>query len=161
MNKNKYIISDDIDFYSEISNLENTNNNNNNNNNNVCLLTGEPLVKNNIIFECGHSFNYIPLFNEILVQKKYNIYNTEKLDTYNIKCPYCRVVYNYILPYIPSIFKEKKYGVNHPEKYTMKLYKCSYTFLRGKNKGNKCDEKAFDSEFGIYCEKHWKKYIRK
>lgn len=155
MNKNKYIISDDIDFYSEITNIENTNNND------VCLLTGEPLVKNNIKFECGHSFNYIPLFNEISVQKKYNIYDTEKLSTYNIKCPYCRVVYNYILPYIPSLVKEKKYGVNHPEKYTLKLYNCSYTFLRGKNKGNTCDEKAFDTEVGIYCEKHWKKYIQK
>ena len=31
-------------------------------NNKKCLITGEPLTEHSIKLNCGHEFNYIPLF---------------------------------------------------------------------------------------------------
>ena len=38
----------------------------------MCLITKEPLEENNIRLKCGHSFNYMPLYNEINRQKRLN-----------------------------------------------------------------------------------------
>ena len=40
------------------------------NNKDVCLISNNPLETNSIILECGHKFNYEPIFNEIVKQKK-------------------------------------------------------------------------------------------
>jgi hypothetical protein len=34
-----------------------------------CLITDEPLRRDHITLQCGHKFNYIPLFKEVLFQK--------------------------------------------------------------------------------------------
>lgn len=34
-----------------------------------CLITNEPLQKDHITLKCGHKFNYVPIFNEVLFQK--------------------------------------------------------------------------------------------
>ena len=34
-----------------------------------CLITDEPLRRDHITLQCGHQFNYIPLFKEVLFQK--------------------------------------------------------------------------------------------
>jgi hypothetical protein len=34
-----------------------------------CLITDEPLRRDHITLQCGHRFNYIPLFKEVLFQK--------------------------------------------------------------------------------------------
>lgn len=34
-----------------------------------CLITDEPLRKDHITLRCGHKFNYVPLFKEVLFQK--------------------------------------------------------------------------------------------
>ena len=34
-----------------------------------CLITNEPLQKDYITLKCGHKFNYVPIFNEVLFQK--------------------------------------------------------------------------------------------
>jgi len=34
-----------------------------------CLITDEPLRKDHITLQCGHKFNYVPLFKEVLFQK--------------------------------------------------------------------------------------------
>lgn len=36
---------------------------------NKCLITDEPLRKDHILLECGHKFNYIPLYKEVVFQK--------------------------------------------------------------------------------------------
>lgn len=38
-----------------------------------CLLTKEPLRPDHIKLECGHTFNYIPLFKEVIYQKCHKI----------------------------------------------------------------------------------------
>ena len=38
-------------------------------NNDVCLITGLPLTEHFVQLDCGHKFNYIPLYKEVINQK--------------------------------------------------------------------------------------------
>ena len=152
---NKYIIDGNIDFYKELLNDDEIKTDDN-----VCLLTGLPLIKNHIKLPCTHTFNYEALYNEVRNQKQFNEYNIHILQVYDIKCPYCRNVSHNLLPYVPIIKKEKINGVNSPDKYTMNHKSCSYQLMRGKNKGDICNENGFETDNeGNLCEKHWKKYL--
>lgn len=153
MSLSSYIIDDNIDFYEELLKDESSDNTEN-----ACLLTGMPLEKNYIKLQCSHTFNYEALFNEIHSQKQYNEFNNSRLNVYSIKCPYCRIVINNLLPYIPIIKNKKLHGINYPEKYSMVHKSCSYVFKRGKNKNNTCNKNGFETEAdGNICETHWKK----
>jgi hypothetical protein len=166
---NKYIIDGDggnINFYEELMKDEddadaNDVNDANANQKTVCLLTGLPLVKNHIKLSCSHTFNYEALFNEVISQKKYNEFDTQYINIYDIKCPYCRNITHNLLPYIPSIKKDKINGVNHPERYTMNHKTCMYIFMRGKNKGTACNQSGFETDYGDLCERHWKSSVAK
>ena len=130
---------------------------NTNNNDNICLITLENLTSNYITLECGHKFNYMPLYNEVIQQKTiYNNLETTILKINEIKCPYCRTINNKILPYIDMSGVRLIRGVNYPKIYRMKLHNCQWTMQSGKNKGCICNKPAFQSEFGIFCEKHFK-----
>ena len=62
----KYIIEDNINFFDEL-------NSDDCDPNNTCLIENKPLVDNFITLSCGHKFNYLPIYNEIIKQKtKYN-----------------------------------------------------------------------------------------
>ena len=77
----------------------------------VCLITAMPLEKNYITLNCGHDFNYKSILGEITKQKKsISMLETQKLDKYQLKCPYCRRIQNGILPFNKSFTKIK--GVN-------------------------------------------------
>lgn len=129
-----------------------------NNKNNLCLITNEPLSYIHVSLECGHKFNYEPIFQEIKHQKKKysNIYEVQILDRFEIKCPYCRNIQKSLLPPPPkkSGF-ESVYLVNRPIKYCMKpKNKCPYVFKGGKNKGTKCNKECYY----IYCNNHYKEH---
>ena len=67
--------------------------------NEICLLTHQQLTKSHIKLPCTHTFNYIPLFNEVSIQKTIkNSYETTRLRIHQMKCPYCRTVFDNILP---------------------------------------------------------------
>lgn len=157
--------------------------------NNLCLITKELLHPNHITLFCGHKFNYIPLYKEIVNQKNKsnNGYEITKLDIHQIKCPYCRTVTNKLLPYIPyASVKLIKY-VNCPEEHCMNATKCSHTFTR-RNKSDsnsddntdsnnessppstlsvikeyKCDKNGiyFEMEKVLFCQHHYKLYKKK
>ena len=156
---NKYKIEGDINFYEEL--LKDDDDTKKEDEDNVCLLTGLPLVKNNIKLPCTHTFNYEALFNEVQNQKEFNEYNImNAVQIYDIKCPYCRNISHNLLPYIPIIKNDKIHGVNCPDKYTMNHKSCSYQFLRGKKKGEACNDNGFETDNdGDLCEKHWKKSV--
>lgn len=117
--------------------------------NNICLISNELLEKDHIKLDCSHCFNYGPLYNEIVIQKtKVNPLETQKIDKYSIKCPYCRYTQKGILP-IRDGFKLVKY-VNYPSEYIIKTNKCSYIYLSGKRKNNTCN-KACHKQF---CTQH-------
>jgi hypothetical protein len=157
-----YIIEDNIDFYSKLhKELKNEENENNENNENICLITHEPLDTNYITLGCGHKFNYIPLYNEIINQKINNNYlEIIYLKINQIKCPYCRRITNKLLPYIQHPLVTYKKGVNYPAKYCMKLHSCHWVIKSGKSKGTPCCKDAYESNFGIYCCLHQKRASR-
>ena len=154
----KYKIEGDINFYDEL--LKDVDDDaSENTNTTVCLLTGLPLTKNHLKLPCSHTFNYEALFNEVYNQKQYNEYNVYALQIYDVKCPYCRNITHNLLPYVPTIKKQKINGVNSPDKYTMLHKQCSYRFMRGKNKGEMCNQNGFETDDGDLCEKHWIKRV--
>lgn len=86
--------------------------------NNKCLISNEILNVNNITLQCGHKFNYTELYNEVKYQKSNKQYDNARLKINQMKCPYCRQVSNFILPYYKYYNLMKIVGVNWPEKYS-------------------------------------------
>jgi hypothetical protein len=109
----KYNIEGDIDFYSELyKSLDvpccNTDAD-------LCLITSQPLTEHYVTLECGHKFNYVPLFNDIKNHKqKFNgMESTATHLTHNeIRCPYCRNKTTILLPYYDDIGLPKLHGIN-------------------------------------------------
>lgn len=148
------ILQDNINFYEELQKLESDDEDEN-----TCLLTNMILDENKITLPCNHSFNFFPLYKEVINQKTGPMigYETDRLNFDQIKCPYCRQKFNYLLPHI-RLNNEMSYisGVNSPEKICMKFKNCSYIYKAGKNKGNNCNKTAFHSSNGCFCNTHQK-----
>jgi hypothetical protein len=114
---NKYIIEGGIDFYEELYkslDIEETNEKTEEDNN-LCLITNKPLVENFIQLNCGHKFNYGPLFLDLKNHKqKFNLMegSSSKLATDEIRCPYCRTRQKGVLPYYEELGFPKINGVN-------------------------------------------------
>jgi hypothetical protein len=153
-----YIIEDGIDFYAEMNK-----NYGDEGGDGLCLISGQSLGSNHIELPCGHKFNYVPLYLEIVSQKrKYNPYNMERLMSYQIKCPYCRNVSDKLIPFIPvEDGVERMKGVNSPDSLCMSHHACSWVFKSGKNKNSPCKRKGFETDCGKLCEVHWKSAMRK
>ena len=135
-----YIIEDSINFYDELNNTDDEEEN-------CCLISGLPLTKNKVVLECGHEFNFQPIYNEVINQKiknKHTHYSNDRLLYHQIKCPYCRNIQNKLLPHV-KINKSMNYisGVNSPEKFCMKYHCCKYKLISGKNKGNICGKLGY------------------
>ena len=117
----KYNIEGDIDFFTELyKSLDNNNENIQNTSINiiedVCLISNQVLTDKFVTMNCGHKFNYISLFNDILNhKKKYN--SMEGYETHlkqnEIRCPYCREKSIGVLPYYEEFGFKKINGVNH------------------------------------------------
>lgn len=156
------VLEGNIDFYAL---LNNTDTDDEAENENICLLTHIPLDKNSIKLQCNHSFNFMPLYKEVLKQKiksSTTHYNTDKLLFHQIKCPYCRQKHNELLPHI-RLNKNISFisGVNGPEYLCMKSKTCTYVFKSGKNKNNCCPKSAYYDVNGCYCTTHRKNVSKK
>ena len=67
----KYKIEGDIDFFSEL--YKSLDNEDTENTDNLCLITNLPLIDKYFQMDCGHKFNYIPLYFDIKNHKlKFN-----------------------------------------------------------------------------------------
>jgi hypothetical protein len=177
-----------------------------------CLITDDKLRKDHITLECGHKFNYVPLFKDVLFQKCYllpknissklvttytknspssmtipsssssssassssssatmsksNIlsitynssYNLEitKLQYNEIKCPYCRTITPFILPFYPYPDVCKVKYVNTPSNLSLPALSCEYdNFISGENTVFTTNEKT---GCGLQCTYH-EKYDR-
>ena len=82
---------------------------------NLCLITNKELTDKFVKMDCGHQFNYIPLFNDIK-NHKYKFNNMEgtssRLNIDEIRCPYCRKKQKGVLPYYEELGLYKINGVN-------------------------------------------------
>jgi hypothetical protein len=127
----------------------------------TCLISKLPLEKNYISLPCTHKFNYFSLYKELIIQKKHKNYlNTVKLNSGEIKCPYCRSISKKLIPYIPLEGVKKIYGINHPLEYCMDHIPCAWIFKTGKRKNTVCNTNGYHSDFGKYCPTHYK-YMKK
>jgi len=151
-----YVIEGGIDFFAEIAQC--TLNDDVEDQNSTCLLTGEILDSNHVVLQCGHTFNYEPMFHEVVLQKSHKhafAHDTIRLSVNQIKCPYCRHVNSKILPYVPLPgCKAKLKGVNSPSAYCMPGKTCSWIFKSGKRKGLPCGCAAYEDADGIACTQH-------
>jgi hypothetical protein len=133
----KYKIEGGIDFYAELyksldieEDLEEVKN--------VCLITNQPLTDKHVIMNCGHKFNYIPIYKDIVNHKqKFNGMEggNGKLGTNQIRCPYCRKKQENLLPYYEELGLAKVNGVNFydpnikPTYNNHKHEKCTFKYL--------------------------------
>lgn len=151
-----YVIEGEIDFFAEIAQC--TLNSNTEDQSRTCLLTGELLDSNHVVLQCGHAFNYEPMFKEVVLQKSHKLafaHDTIRLSVSQIKCPYCRHVNTKILPYVPLPgCKVKMKGVNTPSAFCMPGKTCSWVFKSGKRKGLPCGCAAYEDTNGIACPFH-------
>ena len=120
-----------------------------------CLISKEKLDDTMIKLECGHAFNYEPLYNEIVKQKSgYRATEIVKLQVNQLKCPYCRNIQNKVLPYAGFLNLKKTIGVNSPAKWQMLNDRCNYSNNNKRSKyfNTACNEACW----GKYCSKHFR-----
>lgn len=105
-----YIIEGDFDFYNELyKSLDDEVEQNTQ----VCLITNMPLTKHFVELDCKHTFNYVPLFKDLVNYKtKFSSLETYRSKINEIRCPYCRRKQSSLLPYIEEISLPKEHGVN-------------------------------------------------
>lgn len=122
----KYIVEGAIDFFSELyKSLDEEEDMNDN----VCLITNAPLSDNFVQLQCGHKFNYLPLYKDIYNHKKNFNYlesTSGKLGKNEIRCPYCRKKQNEVLPYYENMGVNKVVGVNEVHVEETKSNKKTY-----------------------------------
>ena len=146
----QYEVEDDLDlnFFEALQNMQTQPQEHEN----ACLITSVPLNLFHVSLECGHKFNYEPLYQEVLRQKgRLGFHNYhEKIGMHQVKCPYCRTLTHRLLPYVgqhPVI--KRLAGVNSPASMCMPGVKCSHH--------TKCEVNAFyEHETKPYCMRHHK-----
>jgi gas vesicle protein len=151
---NKYKIEDKIDFFEELYKslvIEDDYNENNNN----CLISNEQLTDKFVELNCGHKFNYIPLYNDIVNhKKKFNFMegNNSHLKLNEIRCPYCRNKQDKLLPYYEELGLHKVNGVNfYQENLNKKINKnCEYEILND-NYDDKIEESESNKKYKCCC----------
>jgi hypothetical protein len=132
---NKYKIEGGIDFFDELYKSLNIEESEEKSEEDKCLITNNLLTDKHVSLLCGHKFNYTPLYNDLINHKKKFNYKEErsgKLNTNEIRCPYCRKKQQGVLPYYEEFGLEKVNGVNfYDPKYTFTnkfTNKCEYKF---------------------------------
>ena len=104
-------------FYTDLYKLLD-NDSDNESDSNKCLISDEILIDKFVNLPCGHSFNYIPLYNDIKNHKtKFNHMEStsSRLTIHEIRCPYCRSIHGSLLPYYEELGLPKIHGVNYLE----------------------------------------------
>jgi len=162
----KYNIEGGIDFYAELNKSMSCNDisgngmrdlsgndlTTNDDDTNKCLITRLPLVDGFVRMECGHSFNYLPLYNELVQQQKPSICGYAKIG--RILCPFCRNSQQTFLPYNPAF--KLVVGVNL---YPMKLLKSDLMQLCQETTACSIDGCVVTAGFALasgenYCQSH-------
>lgn len=109
----------------------------------LCLITNQPLTNNYVTLECGHKFNYIPIYKDILNHKqKFNVMEggKGKLRINELRCPYCRKKQTELLPYYEELGLSKVNGVNFYDPTAKQSSGISF-------KGAKCEYKGINESF--------------
>lgn len=144
----KYQIEGNINFYEEL--YKSLDDEDNNQEDNLCLITNTPLTNYHISLDCGHKFNYEPLYNDVLNhKKKYNTMERCILKTFEIRCPYCRKVQKKLLPYYAELGLDKVHGVNYIDEL-IQLKESTYTSPSTCWEKGACCYNIYDDSQNIY-----------
>ena len=136
----------------------------------TCLISGIPFdEETGVILECGHTFNYKSIYNDVVNSKRINQLETTKLDIDEVRCPYCRNVQKNLLPYKKNVILKKTNGVNHIDVKKMiginpdiKVIFCYDTTCDARNCNDKCYSICFTTDINDdkmkkkYCYQHFK-----
>jgi hypothetical protein len=123
----KYIVENEINFYEE---LKKSLKSNEEKLEKYCLITNDILIDKYIDLDCGHCFNYIPLWNEIYNQKFCQSFHKTTNIKDSIQCPYCRKIHYHLLPYYPEFNLKNAYGVTtNEEKYKISLINNNWVYI--------------------------------
>lgn len=116
----------------------------------TCPISGIKLEPSRTIqLECGHKFDAIGIYNEVIRQKKHPpSTETQILRKNEIKCPLCRQVQPRLLT--PHSDCPPVVGVNSPLKLCSFPHKCEYVFSKGKKTGQRCNRGCV----GEHCSQH-------
>lgn len=114
----KYKIEGGLDFFTELyKSLDDSDDEQKlDEETNMCLIDNTPLTNKYVEMECGHKFNYIPLYLDIKNHKqKFNGLESSsgRLNQDEIRCPYCRQKQKGVLPYYEELGLEKLHGINY------------------------------------------------
>ena len=109
----------------------------------MCLITNDPLEENHIKLLCNHSFNYLPLYNDLCKQQKNGTESYHKKNL--IKCPYCRSLHEYILPFNPNV--TPVYGVNTLNRIYMTPVKSAYNNIPNGYTEGVCEYKIISQHY--------------
>ena len=113
----KYNIEGSIDFFTELyKSLDDEDEEKDTDQENLCLITNLPLNDKFFKMDCGHKFNYVPLYLDIKNHKqKFNGMegNSSRLNKNEIRCPYCRNRHKGVLPYYEELGLARIDGVNY------------------------------------------------
>ena len=136
----------------------------------TCCISGMPIdEETGVTLECGHTFNYTSIYNDVVHSKKNNTLEISKLAIDEVRCPYCRNVQKNLLPYKKNIIRKKTNGVNHIDvrkmfniEPTIKVICCYDTICDAKNCNDKCYSICFTTDINDdkmkkkYCYQHFK-----
>ena len=171
MEDTQYDIENNIDFFTALKKALEEEDTQEQEYQDICLITKEPLADKHVTLECGHKFNYIPLYNDLVNHKtKFNKMERRQSGMNEIRCPYCRSHQKKLLPYYEELHLAKEPGVNCPELFFMKnskqVYCCAFqypdTILCGKANATKIN--VGDTDFGdtlYYCSQHKSEVVKK
>ena len=131
----KYNIEGGIDFFAELYKSLHVDENEDDDKN-KCLITDQLLTDKYVTLNCGHKFNYIPLYNYLVNYKnKFNVSESKKsiLNKNEIRCPYCRKKQLGTLIYYEELGLEKVHGVNFYDPYLKQdnnnlIHNCEYLY---------------------------------
>ena len=165
-----YHIEGGINFFDELYKSLDIQENNNkcDEDNNKCLITNQVLIDKSFEMSCGHKFNYIALYNDLLNhKKKFNSMESSAghLKINEIRCPYCRQKHVGLLPYYEDLNLKKEHGVNYidlnknnPLAYLGTSYKPCESLVMNLNydpSGNGSDELIQCMSYGTQLPPHY------
>jgi hypothetical protein len=95
--------------------------------NNRCLITNEILADKFFEMSCGHKFNYVALYKDLINHKnKFNSMESSAghLKMNEIRCPYCRHKHTGLLPYYEDLKLDQVHGVNYIDEKQNHTHSC-------------------------------------
>lgn len=167
----KYTVEDDINFFDELkSSLKGSESAKELKElkESLCLISNSALSEHHMTLKCGHSFNYLPLYNEVKCQKtQKNHMEVTRLLWNEIKCPYCRKIHQGNLPFHESLKEQapKIFSVNcsspvptvHKQVLKKTIAVCPQLLKTGVNKGAPCGKNV--QQNGL-CGRHYNMSVK-